>query len=275
MPRLPGASTLALGRDDWRSGLTRIDLRGAVVLHLAARVHTHGAAADPWVRDNVEKTEQLARAAASQGAARFVFMSTLKVHGEETRDAPFRPADTLQPQDGYASSKARAEEALARISREEGMPVSIVRAPLVFGPGAKANLHAAVRLARSALPLPFASLHNRRSWIHVSDLCDLLLSCASEEGRSNAVLIASHPRPFSTRQLFAGLRTRLGRKPHLFGAPPEWLEGVADIAGRGQAMRRLTRSLEGDPGDAMARFGWRPAVEFDAALEELVRAPVE
>lgn len=269
--RLPRAHRVSLAAPDWRSKLGSLPLSGRVVLHLAARVHMSGAPEDLWNEDNVAKTEALALAAAHAGAARFVFMSTLKVHGEESSEVPFRPGDALKPQDGYARSKALAEESLARISRESGLAVTIVRAPLVFGRDAKANLRAAVRLARSGVPLPFASIRNRRSWIHVEDLCELLLACARDPSPANATFIATHPEPFSTPRLFGGLRARMASGARLFPAPPGLLESMAALAGKRDAMRRLTRSLEGDPGDAMARLGWSPRMSFEQALDDLVQ----
>jgi nucleoside-diphosphate-sugar epimerase len=275
LARLPRARTLALASDDWRAELDRVDFAGAVVLHLAARVHATSASPDHWNRDNVEKTEALARAAARGGASRFVFMSTIKVHGDETSGAPFRPGDRLRPADGYARSKALAEERLGDISRETGLPLTIVRAPLVFGAAAKANLHDALRLARSALPLPLAGIHNRRSWIHVEDLCGLLVACATDASASRGTFIAAHPDPFSTPRLFGGLRSRLGREPRLFSMPPSFLEVSAALVGKGQAMRRLTRSLEADPREAMDRFGWKPAADFERALDDLVQGAAQ
>lgn len=269
--RMPHARALMLGAEDWRARLGQVDFRGAVVLHLAARVHATDAPQQSWTRDNVEKTEALARAAAAGGATRFVFMSTIKVHGDETARTPFRADDPLRPGDAYARSKAQAEERLLEISKETGLALAIVRAPLVFGAGAKANLQDALRLARSAIPLPFASIANRRSWIHVEDLCALLAACASDAAPAQGAFIAAHPEPFSTPRLFAGLRSHLGESPRIFRMPPALLETAAALAGKASAIRRLTRSLEGDPRAAMERFGWRASTGFERALDDLVQ----
>jgi UDP-glucose 4-epimerase len=232
-------------------------------------VHESGADAASWTADNVEKTEALAREAAAAGAARFVFMSTLKVHGEETWDRAVRVTDPISPQDGYARSKALAEDRLAEVSSRTGLEVVVVRAPLVFGPGARANLAAAAQVAVSGVPLPFASIRNRRSWIHVDDLCLLLLACArSEEARAGA-FIAAHADPFSTPQLFGGLRERMGMRPGLFPMPAPLLEGAAALVGRRRTMRRLTRSFEADASDTARLLGWEARVPFDRALDDL------
>lgn len=271
MQRCPGAQPIALGGADWRAAIAHADYRGAVVVHLAARVHEARASWSSWQEDNVDKTEALARAAARGGAARLAFASTIKVHGEETHGAPFRAGDALQPQDEYARSKALAEGRLQEVARETGLEIAIVRAPLVFGPGAKANLRRVLQLAASGMPLPFARIANRRSWIHVDDLCALLLTAGESDAASGKAMIAAHPAPFSTSQLLAGLRARMGRAAHLFALPTRALELGASVAGQGEAMRRLTRSLEGDPAESLA-LGWRPARDFDAAMDDLAAA---
>lgn len=268
MRRLGDARAVRMSAPDWREALGAIDFTDAVVFHLAARVHQAGAPRDAWMLDNVEKTEVLARAAAQGGARRFIFASTLKVHGEETYARAFRPGDAYRPMDEYSRSKALAEGRLHAISTETGLPVTVVRPPLVFGRAAKANLRALVRLADSALPLPFAAIRNRRSWIHVDDLCELFVACAVNEAAGRA-FIAAHPRPFSTPELIAGLRKRLGRTPRLFALPVPLLESSAALAGRGATMRRLTRSLEGDGSDAVTALGWQAQVSFEAALDDL------
>jgi nucleoside-diphosphate-sugar epimerase len=271
--RLADTQVLALGSADWRANVARTDFAGAHVWHLAARVHGRDAPWPRWHADNVEKTEALARAAAGGGARRFVFASTLKVHGEESGPHPFHSDDPLRPEGPYARSKAMAEERLAVVARETGLDLVIVRAPLVFGRGAGANLDSAARLARSGLPLPFASIENRRSWIHVDDLCALLAACGEHPAAAGHAFIASHPDSFSTPRLFRELRARLAREPRLFGAPAYALEAAAALVGRGPALRPLTRSLEGDSNDAMQHLGWRPAVSFEDAVADLVGPP--
>lgn len=272
MRHLHEAACVHMGEAHWRDGVESADYRDAVVFHLAGRVHQHGGDAAVWKADNTDKTEALALAAAAGGATRFVFMSTLKVHGEETHGRPIRASDASSPGDPYSRSKALAEERLADVSRRTGLAVVTVRPPLVFGSGARANLHAALRLARSAIPLPFASIRNRRSWVHVEDLCALLLICARHEAAPGRAFIAAHASPFSTPQLFAGLRERLGRRPHLFALPPRVIEGLAAMAGQAEAARRLTRSLEADPAATTSELGWQARIALERALDDLVTA---
>ena len=176
-----------LGEPDWMDQVRAADYSGATVFHLAARVHGQepDTEAAYW-HDNVVKTRAFAQAAASGGARRFVFLSTVKVNGEETRLRPFRGDDVPAPEDSYGRTKWAAEKSLAQGS---GMEFAIVRSPLVYGAGVKGNLLALLRLADSAMPLPFAAVENRRSFIHVDDLARLLVECGTHPGAAGRVFM--------------------------------------------------------------------------------------
>ena len=192
LPLFPGASTLRLRDDDWRARIGAAELSGATVIHLAARVHREGDAEALYERDNVEKTAALAEAARAARARRFIFLSSIKVNGEETRDRPFGPDDPAAPADAYARSKWRAETALRDIAGQD-LDFVIVRSPLVVGAGARANLRALALLADGPWPLPFASIRNRRSLVHVDDLARLIGACASVPDASGRVFLAGDP----------------------------------------------------------------------------------
>ena len=156
---LPGSHrTLSLGSAGWEQAIAAEPLAGATIFHLAARVHEldSGDAAG-FDRDNVDKTRRLAEEAVRQRARRIVFMSTVKVHGEETSVRPFAPGDAPEPQDAYARSKLAAERALAEIAEAGAVEWIVVRSPLVFGPAAKGNVESLLRLVDTPWPLPFAS----------------------------------------------------------------------------------------------------------------------
>jgi nucleoside-diphosphate-sugar epimerase len=262
------AQLLHFGGGDWLDQVARADFRDATVFHLAARVHDDAASEEAFVRDNVEKTRVLVRAARDGGARRLVFLSTIKVNGEETTDSPFRAADTPQPQDDYGRSKWDAEQAIA----SGGLPYVIVRSPLVFGPSAKGNLHSLLRLADTPWPLPLGAIHNRRSFVHVDDLARLLVDCAASPDAPGNTILASHRDPFSTPQLVSEMRRRLGRPARLFELPRGTLEMAARIAGAGEKMRRMTRSLEVDSAGAGALLGWTARIDLRAAIDDMVRA---
>jgi UDP-glucose 4-epimerase len=271
--RLPAsAQALSLVDDAWERNLASTRFSGAVVYHLAARVHGRGEEEACYLRDNRDKTAALARAAAAGGARRLVFASSVKAMGEETGGAPFRIGDEPRPRDAYGRSKLAAEGALVEAARGSGLEWSIVRAPLVLGPGAKANLRALLRLCDSPWPLPFAALENRRSFVHVDDLARLLLACGERPQAAGRTYLAAHREPFSTRALIGAVRAALGRPGRLFAMPAAWLERLAALAGRGAELLPLTRSLEVDPSAAERALEWRAEVALDPAVESMVAA---
>ena len=268
-----GATRLHMASPSWMTdGASTAPFEGATVFHLAARAHQmHRASEADYTRDNVDKTRQLADLAAGRGARRLVFLSSIKVHGEESGARPFEAADRPAPQDAYARSKLAAEEAVADTASRYGVEATIVRAPLVYGAGARGNLEALLRLADSPWPLPFASLDNRRSFIHVDDLAALLVACAAHGEAVGRTYLAAHRSPVSTFALIAGLRSALGRPRRLFSVAPARLESAAAIAGQGARIRRLTRSLEADPSAAENDLAWRAKVPLERAIEDLAR----
>lgn len=266
-------AALSFGAADWRERLAGAELGGATVFHLAARVHRPGDGDEAaYDRDNAGKTAALAEAAAASGARRFVLLSSVKVNGDESGARPFRPGDPPRPFDAYARSKWEAERALAGIAARTGLPFTVVRAPLVFGEGASGNLRALVRLVDSPWPLPFAALHNRRSFVHVDDLARLLLACAASPAAAGATFFAAHCEPYSTAGLVGALRESLGRPRRLFACPPSLLEAAAALAGRAADARRLTRSLEVDASATEQALGWKAEVPIEAAARAIGRA---
>ena len=270
--RLGAHRRVPMASPGWREAVARADYRDATVVHLAARVHEqHGDAAD-FECDNTEKTRLLAEAAAAGGATRFVFASTVKVHGEETADMAFRPDSPPAPADPYARSKWRAEETLRDIASRTGLPVVTVRIPLTYGPGVRGNFRALLRLADTAFWLPFAAIRNRRSLVHVRDLADALLLAAGHPAAPGRAFIAAHPVSVSTPELVAALRAALGRPARLFPVPVLALEAGATVAGMRCTMRRLTRSLEADSALLMSVLGWAPRVALADGMADTVAA---
>jgi nucleoside-diphosphate-sugar epimerase len=268
--RLASVDRLSLGAADWQARIAATALEGATVFHLAARVHDTGDER-AFVADNVDKTRALAEAAVREGSRRLVFVSTIKVHGEESPGRALREEDVPAPADAYGRSKLAAEEALHGTARESGLEVVIVRPPLVYGGGARANLEALVRLCDTPWPLPFAALHAQRSFVHVDDLVRLLVDCAEHPRAAGKTFLAAHPAGVSTSMLVAGIRRALGRPPRMFSVPPPVLEAAAAAVGQGDRARRLTRALLADPGAAQRELQWTARVPIDQAIEEVVR----
>ena len=268
----PGATPLALGGDDWRERIAAMSWRGATVYHLAARAHRSGDSDAACERDNVDKTAALAEAAASGGARRLVFLSTIKVNGDETPERAFRPEDPPAPRDAYARSKAKAEQRLSEIANRAGLATTVVRSPLVIGAGAKGNLKALMRLADGPWPLPFAALDNRRTLICVEDLVELLAACASAPQAVGRLYLAGDPQPVSTTGLVAAIRRALGRPSRLFRIDGVVLEHAAALVGQRRNVRRLTRSLEADVSQTLRELPWRPSVSMDEGIARMARA---
>ena len=266
------ATRLHLASRDWTETARGLPFEGATVFHLAARAHQmRGASEADYMRDNAGKSRALAEIAAARGARRVVFLSTLKVNGEETGARAFAAEDPPAPQDAYARSKLAAEEAVAGIAARHGLEATIVRAPLVYGEGARGNLLALLRLADSPWPLPFAAVDNRRSFVHVDDLAALLVACAARPGAAVRTYLAAHPVPASTRTLVTAIRAALGRPRRLFPIAPGALEMAGVACGQGERMRRLTRSLEADAGAAERDLNWRAHIPLEDAVADLVR----
>ena len=258
-----------LAEPDWMDQVRAADYSGATVFHLAAKVHGEGPDSEASYRhDNVLKTRAFAEAAASGGAKRFVFLSTVKVNGEETSHRPFRSDDSPGPEDAYGRTKWEAEKSLAQWS---AMETCIVRSPLVYGAGVKGNLLALLRLADSSMPLPFGAIQNRRSFIHVDDLARLLVECGSHPQAAGRVFMAAHPDRASTPRVIAAMRGFLGRPPRMIPVPAFLLEGAALASGQRARMRRLTRSLEVDASETQQVLGWIAQISFETGIEDMVR----
>ena len=268
--RAPRAEALSLAGADWRARLAAAALRDASSVHLGGRAHAPAEDADRAFADGPEKARALAEAAARAGARVLVFASTIKVNGEESPGRPFTPDDGPHPEDAYGRSKLAAEDALREAAAATGLPVHIVRPPLVYGAHARGNLAALLRWCDTPWPLPFASIANRRSFVALPDLVALLLRCVERPMPGAPVWLAAHPSPIATARLIAEMRAALGRPLRLYPMPAAVLETAGRAIGRGALVRRLTRSLEVDASRTYAQMDWRPALDAPAAIRALV-----
>jgi UDP-glucose 4-epimerase len=250
---------------DWTPALRGIDH----VVHLAARVHVMQAtAADraQYEQTNVSGTERLAAAAARAGVKRFVFLSTVKVNGEATGDRAFQASDPAQPLDDYGRSKLEAEHRLLEIDASSAMRVTIIRPPLVYGPGVRANFLRLLSWAERALPLPLSRVKNVRSIVSVWNLCDLIWSLLMRESAVGGVFMISDGQDISTPELIRRLAHFMGRPARLFPAPITLLRAGASLAGKSEEFRRLCGSLAVDISDTRTRLGWTPPVSLEEGL---------
>jgi nucleoside-diphosphate-sugar epimerase len=232
------------------------------VIHLAGIAHElHGQNAESLYQAvNCQATERLARAAAQAGVKRFVFMSSVKVNGERTAvDRPFRASDRPDPQDRYARSKRDAEQALARVAQDTGLEVVILRPPLVYGAGVRANFLRLVRLVERGWPLPFGAIHNRRSLLYIDNLVELVALAATKAG-AHGTFLASDGEDLSTPSLAAEIGRALGAAPKIVPVPVALLKIGAALTGMRAQIGRLVDSLVVDISYTRERLGWMPTV---------------
>lgn len=233
-----------------------VHLAGAdAVVHLAALAHTQGVDEARLRAVNVDAAAALGRAATAAGA-RMLLMSSVKVLGEETPGPPFDEASRPAPQDAYGRAKAAAEAALRAVP---GLALTVLRPPLVYGPGVKANFLALMRAVARGWPLPLASIDNRRSLVYVGNLADAVLRCLESPlavGKSYGVTDGA---PLSTPALCRALGAALGRPARLFPCPPALLERLPPAGS-------LTRSLVLDDSAIRGELGWAPPHTFEDGL---------
>ena len=261
------------GSVDWSGALDGVD----AVVHLAARVHvmreTLGDPLGEFRRVNVDGTTALAEAAARAGVRRLVFASSVKVLGEST--APGRPFDDLSPPrpvDPYGVSKLEAEEALLGIAAAGRLEVTVLRPPLVYGPGVKGNLGRLLRWVEAGVPLPLGAIDNRRSLIGLDNLVDALLAIVAHPGARNRRFLVADGEDLSTPELARRIGRAIGRPARLLPVPLAMLAAASQI-GAGESLRRLVESLQVDARGLREAVGWAPSRTVDDGLARMAASP--
>jgi nucleoside-diphosphate-sugar epimerase len=255
---------------NWDEALDGVDR----VVHLAARVHImNDESSDPlqaFRRVNVEGTRRLAEAALRAGVKRFVFISSIKVLGESTPDRPFGPDDPFAPEDPYGISKMEAEKLLTQFSQESGMEVAIVRPPLVYGPGVRANFLKLLSVVCKGIPLPFGSVNNCRSLVSVNNLVDFLVCCLTHEKAANEAFLVSDGHDLSTAGLIQAIAKAAGCRPMLLSVPPVCMKLAGSVLGKRAEVERLCGSLAVDISKGRELLGWNPPGTIEDGLQETV-----
>lgn len=278
-----GADSLPAGTDapvvgdltaikDFSSLLAGVD----TVMHLAARAHVTSDRGDAnaglYREVNEHLTRRFAEAALAAKVGRFVFVSTIKVFGETDRGRPYRADDVARPEDVYGRTKLAAELAVREVCAGGGMTPVIVRPPLVYGPGVRANFLRLIRLVDRGAPLPFASVRNRRSMVNLRNLVDFLCRCRETPAAAGRTLLVSDGVDLSTPDLVRHLARSLDRRPRLWPVPPAVLRALAGLLGYGGEVKRLTDSLSLDIAESCAALDWTPPVTVDAGIRSAVAA---
>jgi UDP-glucose 4-epimerase len=254
---------------DWRIALAGCD----AVVHLAARVHVmDDTAQDPlalYRATNTEATLNLARQAAWAGVKRLVYISSVKVNGEGG-DAPYRETDTPAPEDAYAMSKWEAEQGLGQIAQETGLEVVILRPPLVYGPGVKANFVQLMHMVERGWPLPLGAIHNRRSLLYLGNFVDAIRLCIEHSAAAGQIFLLDDGQAVSTPELIRALAHALGRPACLLPVPVKVLELAGILLGKRAAVARVVGSLYVDNSAIRSRLGWTPPNTLQRGLAATV-----
>lgn len=261
------------GVTDWQEALKD----KFVVIHCAARAHVMNDeeidVLATYREVNTAGTLNLARQAAAAGVKRFVFISSIKVNGESTTASPFfTEDDPVSTGDPYARSKAEAEEGLRAIAKKTEMEVVIIRPPLVYGPGVKANFLNLMKLASSAIPLPFGTINNKRSMIYVANLADFIVRCVEHPAAANQIFLISDGRDFSLRDLLTQLRLAMGRSARLIPVPVFLFRLAGKLLGKKMLVDRLVGDLQVDSSKAGHLLDWVPPFTAEQGIQATVDA---
>lgn len=255
----------------WKDALEEVD----TIIHLAARVHImsddHPDPLEAFREVNTAGTRRLAEEAARLGVRRLVFISSIKVNGEETFGEPFKVTDAADPQDAYGLSKWEAELALYEIAERTGLEVVVIRPPLVYGPGVKANFRRLLGLVAREYPLPLGSIENRRSLIALDNLVDLLLEAATHPAAAGELFLAGDGEDLSTPEMIRRLAHAMGKNARLMPFPPGLIRVGTSLIGRQSSFQRLSGSLQVDISRARRVMGWKPPVTVDEAFAHTAR----
>jgi nucleoside-diphosphate-sugar epimerase/lipopolysaccharide/colanic/teichoic acid biosynthesis glycosyltransferase len=260
------------GKTQWQTLLKGV----VTVVHCAARTHEireQVVSSSAYHEVNVEGTLNLARQAAAAGVKRFVFISSIKVNGEETAIGEFfTELDKPSPQDAYGLSKAEAEQVLLSLAVQTGMEVVIIRPPLVYGPGVKGNFAGMVRAVQRGLPMPLGAVYNQRSLVALDNLVSFIVLCA-DSGRSplaaNQVFVVSDGEDVSTSTLLRKVAIAAGRHSRLLPVPTWLLSAGASLLGKRAVADRLLGNLQVNHFKASSLLGWHPVVTMDQQLKDM------
>jgi nucleoside-diphosphate-sugar epimerase len=269
-------------KTNWRESLINIDC----IIHCAGKAHTIKSKKNDlskiYQSVNVDGTKQLAEQAAEAKVRRLIFLSSIKVNGEDTNNnvifkflnekkKVFSHKDLVSPQDHYAVSKLQAEKALWEISSRTGLEVVVVRLPLVYGYGAKGNLERLIKLVKSGIPLPLSLVKNKRSMIGMDNLVDLLIRCIDHPEVSGKTFLASDGEDLSTPELIKFIASSIGKKANLFPFPISMLKFLGSVFGKREEINRLVGSLRIDNSYTKKILNWTPPISVEEGIRGMVQ----
>ncbi len=252
---------------NWQDCLSGVEC----VVHLANRAHVmNEQSSNPlalYRKVNTEGTLNLARQAAAAGVKRFIFISSVKVNGESTLPGnPFRADDVSIPLDPYGLSKYEAELGLKKISQETGLEVVIIRPPLIYGPGVKANFLKMMRWVERGIPLPLGSIQNQRSLLGIDNLIDFIHVCLTHPKAAGQTFLVSDDHDLSTTELLKGIACSMGQSSKLVAIPQRALKWILGVLGQRRIAERLCGSLQLDIQPTKDQLGWQPPYSVEDQL---------
>ncbi|MDG3086943.1 SDR family oxidoreductase [Vibrio hannami] len=257
--------------ENWKGCFDGVDC----IIHCAARVHqmkeSDTDALSAYKEVNTLGTLNLARQAAEAGVKRFVFLSSIKVNGELTQPGEsFRVDVERLPEDPYGLSKFEAEQGLKELSNSSDMEVVIIRLPLVYGPGVKANFLSMIRWVEKGIPLPLRSINNRRSMVFLDNLVDLIIKCSEHPNAANKTFLVSDDNDVSLSSLLAMIAKSLGQKNMMFPFPGSLLKLATTLVGKPDIGTRLCGNLQLDISKTKSELDWLPPYSVEQGIQKTV-----
>ncbi len=251
---------------DWDDALRGVD----VIIHLAGRAHVMQESVEnsyqAYADINIYATKHLAEQAALSGVKRFIFLSSIKVNGESTGKVPFNELLPPKPEDDYGRTKYEAEKCLNTIAKKTKMEVVIIRPPLVYGEGVKANFKKLIKLSRSGLPMPFGAVDNKRSLIYIENLIDFILLCIKHPKAANETFLVSDNDDVSTTDMIRLIAYAGKKRPMLLPVPTVWITFISKLIGKQMLAERLCGNLQVDISKAKSLLNWKPPYNFKEGI---------
>ena len=256
---------------DWSNILKEID----IVVHTAARVHMMNEKTcnplEEYCKINTEGTLNLFQQAIQANVKKFIFLSTIKVNGEETFEQAFQETSPCNPKDPYALSKWEAEQGIASIANNTNFDYTIVRLPLIYGQGVKANFSNLLKLIKSRFPLPFGAIQNKRSMLYIGNLSSAILKIIESSLSKNKTYLLSDNEDISTAKLSKKIAYAYGFKIFLIPLPLFLFKWFGMIMGKRKAISRLLGSLQIDSSKIRNELNWLPPYTVELGLAEMIR----
>ena len=247
-----------------------------VIIYLAARVHqmkNHKPdALEAYRTINTYAPIHLAKQAVKNGVKRFIYLSSVKVNGEEAANLPhsYSEEDPANPVDFYGQSKWEAEQGLFQLAEETGLEVVVIRPPLIYGARVKANFLQLLKIIDKSIPLPFSSIQNSRSLVYVGNLVDAIIACIEHPNAKNQTFIVSDNEDLSTPELIRRLGNALGKPPILLPVPTGLIQFAGKITGKTNVVNRLLGSLQVDSSKIRQMLNWKPPYTVDEGMQATV-----